>query len=1195
MDKKFLVRILALTMVVVLVHTYLNREFLFSEADELDLNINTILELNSDSSGDTEETKAEEPKGEEEHRSTEEPKAEGETESENELNSEEKPVILLKSSDGTTGEGGEDGNGDGTGDGDNQEGQDQNGQEGQGQDGQNGQGGQEGQDGQEGQNGQGQEGQEGQNGQTQNGEPTGDNEDDKFTVTVKEGIENVAIQISNYNPVKDDTVSISATPDEGYSLKSLTVKTTDTESPADVALTHTDGNNYEFTQPEANVIIDASAEIVSYTIATPTTAQTECSIQIQSILKQPESISDGSTNACVGDKVVLAVTSKVGCVLSSITVTASTGNTIDAVKNFDNNYEFIMPAANIDSIVAVFTDFIILEEATKPFIVNANGNAIPQVGDRLTACTHALPNIQWKWYADDVFIEGATEQILVLTEKELGKTIRVQAIQPRNAAGEGRPGTDIYIMSDATPAVIAKVIGTITPEEVTAVTVYDYVNETINVTEAYELSLSDSVLEGQASLAITEILDREVNRVVYVRRKATDIAPASEWLPVFLSERPAAPTVSVENAVLSDWDYGKLVGTTAAMEYKLTSDPGFTRASDSYTRVKVGKYIVRYAASTTAFAGKTAEFTVRRQCIELTSQNKPVIVNITASRSQPVIGDTLEVQVNAGPGLSYQWYLNSSPISGATDVRYNLPASTYNKRISVRVTQAANVDGEGHPASAITASSDFVGPVKKVPGDSISESEIKGRLSYNYPMEVVAVSAGYEISTGSGSSGASSLKLTSVLDRNSAKYIYGRKKASDWQEASSWVKVSIPERPASPGNLTTESASSETAVDGKIIGTSQAMEYKMSGASSYTQASPGTTLVKAGTYFVRVAATGSNFASKYVTVKVESKTKKTDTTLKTKTTTKKSSKKSSSTKKETEEEDDEDLDFDLIDKSELWKTLSQDIKDGLRELLEESKGELVDANDLLDPTAIPGSKIAVNDMPIALVIGKGVIVIELDKIASGVILPDAYAVARGILTEEQIDLISRGGIVELKIATDSVIEDRIPAEEKAVFENSFTEYSGDYPNLTKAGYMEINISYKFYTHEWKEVTETLEPIEFVFELPDDLKNTSESFYMIRVHDGQGALLSDLDEDVNTVTICSTQFSNYLLVRTPEVQLATEEAGDDEADEKGNNPIKFFVTHQWPILFWGLVGLDVVYIAIRKIRKFRRNKRLATAK
>lgn len=1177
MDKKRFIRILALTMVVVLIHTYLNREFLFTEADELDLNISTILELNSEKSEEVVETEqAEEPKTEEEVKSEEEPKADGESENGEgqsteeekkpeetaEVNGDEpksteesadedgqnkegqkKSVKLLKSGAGTT-------------DGDDPDGDDN------------------------------------QDGQDETGDPTG--EDDKWTISVRDDIEHISISISDYNPGTGDTVSITVNPDDGYRLKSLTVKPVEADAFSEISFTPGESNSYEFTQPEGDAIIDASAEIVSYTIATPTTEQTECSVQIQSILKLPESVAEGN-NACVGDRVVLAVTSKVGCVLSSITVTASTGNTIDAVKNLDGNYEFIMPAANIDSIVAAFTDFIILDETTKPFIVNANGNAAPQVGDRLTGVTHALPSILWQWYADDTPIDGATEQILVLTERELGKTIKVQAIQPRNAAGEGRPGSDISLMSNPTAAVVARVEGTITTEEVTATIIYDYVNETINVTADYEVALSDSVIEGQASLVITEILDREINRVVYVRRKATDSSPASEWVPVFLPERPATPVLSVENAGATDWDNGGLVGTTSAMEYRLASDVIFIKANDTYTKVRIGKYVVRYAASATAFAGKTAEYTVQRQFIELSAQNKPVIVNVTASRNQPIIGDTLEAQVNAGPGLAYQWYANSSAINGATGVRYNLPASTYGKRISVKVTQAANADGAGHPATAITVSSDYVGPVKKVPGDSISESEIKGHLSYNYPMEVVAVSSGYEISTGSGASGSSSLKLTSVLDRSSAKYIYGRKKASDWQEASSWVRVNIPERPVSPGNLTMESASSDTAVDGKIIGTSTSMEYKMSGASSYTQASPGVTMVKAGTYFVRVAATGSSFASKYVTIKVDSKTKKEDTILNTKTTTKKSTKKTTPRKVVEVEEDGSDLDFDLIDKDELWKTLPQDIQTTLRELLEESKGELVDANSILDSSIASDSQVAVNDIPIALVVGKGVIIIELEKLDSGVILPDAFAVAKGILTEEQIDLISRGGVVQLKIATDSVIEERISAEEKAIFENSFTEYSGDYPNLTKAGYMEINISYKFGSYDWKEVTETLEPIKFVFALPDDLKNLPYSFYMIRVHDGQSALLSDMDEDAETVTICSEQFSTYLLVRTPEAPLSTE-AGEGEAvDEAQSNPIKFFIANQWPILFWALVGLDAFYIVLKKIRKVRKLKKLEAAK
>lgn len=1174
MDKKFVIRILALTMVAVLIHAYLNKDFLFSEADELDLNMGTILELNSEKTDSDKESYPNEETNTVEETESAEDTAQGDEvdTKEDEKNDETKSDQDKKSSDDADGQERDDKKDgsklrnakSGTSDDDEPD---------------------------DGENPDDEQNQEGQQNHEGDGTQTGE-EKNSWAITVQDGIEHVSIEISNNNPSTGDTVALKATVDEGYQLKSVTVKPAQADTFSEFTLTPSEDGSCEFTQPEGDAIIDASAEIAIYTIAEPTTEQTECSIQIQGILRQPDSTAEGNTNACVGDKVILAITSKVGSILSSITVTADTGSTIDAVKNLDDNYEFIMPAANINSIVAVFTDFIILEEATKPFIVNANGNAVPQVGDRLTAVTYALPNIQWKWYADEVFIEGATEQNLILTGKELGKSIKVEAIQPRNAAGEGRPGNDISIMSEATPVVVEKVDGTITTEEAVASVVYDYINEIVTAAEGYEVSLSDSVLEGQPALVITEIIDRDINRVVYVRRKATESNPPSEWLAVFIPERPAAPVLSVENATESDWNNGGLVGTTVAMEYRLDSEVNYSRASDTYTKVKIGKYSVRYAASATAFAGKTTELTVGRAVIELSAQNRPVIVNISASRSQPIIGDVLEVRVNAGPGISYQWYAGGTAIRGATGTRYTLPASTFNKRIVVKATQQANVDGAGHPANAITISSAEVGPVKKVPADSLSEAEIKRQLSYNYPMEVVAVNSEYEISTGSGTAGSSSLKLTSVLDRNSAKYIYGRKKASDWQEASAWVRVNIPERPASPGNLTTESASSSTAADGKIIGTSTSMEYKPSGASVYTRASASFTSVKAGTYYVRVAATGSSFASKYVTVKVDSGKEKEETTTVTKKTTAKktSSKKSNKTKKTEVDGVGSALDFDLIDKDNLWENLSSENKAALKELLEATSGELIDANNILDTSADQENTISVNDIPLALVVGKGVVVIELEKSDSDVFLPDAYGVVKGILNEEQIDLISRGGIVELKISADSIFEDGVSAEDKATFEKGFLEYSEEYPNLMKDGYVNISLSYKFSSNDWKEVTETLVPIKFVFNLSEDLKNLSHDFYMIRVHNGENTLLSDMDEDESTVTISSEQFSTYLLVSTPKVlPEVPEPTVTEDVSEESNKlgAIKFFVANQWPILFWALVGLDIVYIVVRKVRKVRR--------
>ncbi len=100
----------------------------------------------------------------------------------------------------------------------------------------------------------------------------------------------------------------------------------------------------------------------------------------------------------------------------------------------------------------------------------------------------------------------------------------------------------------------------------------------------------------------------------------------------------------------------------------------------------------------------------------------------------------------------------------------------------------------------------------------------------------------------------------------------------------------------------------------------------------------------------------------------------------------------------------------------------------------------------------------------------------------------------------------------------------MPAEDKQKVEG-FLEANEE---LRFAQYMNITL-FKVINGSKTQVTTTNKPIRITFEVPKALRSPSRTFAVLRVHDGEATLLSDLDHDENTVTIETARFSTYALV------------------------------------------------------------------
>ncbi|MBE5836706.1 putative Ig domain-containing protein [Butyrivibrio sp.] len=172
-------------------------------------------------------------------------------------------------------------------------------------------------------------------------------------------------------------------------------------------------------------------------------------------------------------------------------------------------------------------------------------------------------------------------------------------------------------------------------------------------------------------------------------------------------------------------------------------------------------------------------------------------------------------------------------------------------------------------SGTVTASVGYT--IAKKAADSLSEDDAKAGITIDYTAETVTPGNGFDISlNGTDKETTLPASITEQLNGDAPK-IYVRRAETDDVAAGDWVAVSLVARPDAPTGLSADGASTATATDGKINGTTSAMEYSEDNGTTWKTASDTATTVKAGTYLVRIKATTDAPAGKTVEITVDSK------------------------------------------------------------------------------------------------------------------------------------------------------------------------------------------------------------------------------------------------------------------------------------------------------------------------------------
>ena len=217
---------------------------------------------------------------------------------------------------------------------------------------------------------------------------------------------------------------------------------------------------------------------------------------------------------------------------------------------------------------------------------------------------------------------------------------------------------------------------------------------------------------------------------------------------------------------------------------------------------------------------------------------------------------------------------------------------------------------------------------------------------------------------------------------------------------------------------------------------------------------------------------------------------------------------------------------------------------------------------------------------------------------------------KGKLDEEETAVISK---VELSADDQSALDtgknvsiflevktinDTVSAEDKAVVEETAKNNETD-SELTVGWYLDVSLFKQIFGEDKVKITETDGAVGITIEIPESLRKDGRTFYVIRVHDGDGEIIPSKQEG-NFIRFTTDRFSTYALAYVDKtdaddasVKPADIKPADDSSSksEDGLSEVKTGDDTNVLLIFLLMIdsGLAAVYFALQKKSKERRNR------
>lgn len=163
--------------------------------------------------------------------------------------------------------------------------------------------------------------------------------------------------------------------------------------------------------------------------------------------------------------------------------------------------------------------------------------------------------------------------------------------------------------------------------------------------------------------------------------------------------------------------------------------------------------------------------------------------------------------------------------------------------------------------------------------------------------------------------------------------------------------------------------------------------------------------------------------------------------------------------------------------------------------------------------------------------------------------------------EEQNRLISGASNVQIILSVTEG-DGTVSLRDRAVISAALGEY--------KLGeYLDISL-YKVVDGVREKITRTSAPLTITIDIPASLRNSGRRFRVIRAHDGTAAVLRDLDNSANTLTIATDRFSPYAIAYTDSINVSDDY---DPPMPTGDPGISVFV---FVTMASGLTAMGMIY-------------------
>ena len=211
-------------------------------------------------------------------------------------------------------------------------------------------------------------------------------------------------------------------------------------------------------------------------------------------------------------------------------------------------------------------------------------------------------------------------------------------------------------------------------------------------------------------------------------------------------------------------------------------------------------------------------------------------------------------------------------------------------------------------------------------------------------------------------------------------------------------------------------------------------------------------------------------------------------------------------------------------------------------------------------------------------VGEGTVIVrvvcEEPKLTAGV--ADTVAVANAVLTTEQIQLVGDGDTIEIRVEVKDITES-VPGQDQEVIESAVTRLREEQERMLLGMYVDISMFVKVGGGEWNAVTRSNEPVEVVIGIPEEIRADGREYYIIRSHEGECDILTDVDEAPDTITISTDKFSAYAIAYV-------------ETDGTGADETKCGLCHICPTFFgicyfvWLAIIILIMMVVIILLRK-----------